>query len=55
MGDLFRTMFHDSQIAKLSYMICFGFAPYFKERLIDDIRASVCYVVSFDESYNKVT
>ena len=41
-ADIFKVMFPDSAIAqkmnfgpnKLSYMICFGIAPYFKQQLL---------------------
>ena len=50
-------MFPDSAIAqkmncgptKLSYLICFGIAPYFKQQLLKEAQ---CYVISFDESLN---
>ena len=61
-GDVFRTMFPDSAIAqkfscsstKLAYLVTFGIAPYFTEKLVDKIRASKCYVASFDESLNDI-
>ena len=61
-GDVFRTMFPDSAIAqkfscsstKLAYLVTFGIAPYFTEKLVDKIRASKCYVASFDESLNNI-
>ena len=37
---------------KLSYLISFGIAPYFRELLLADIKKASCFVVSFDESYN---
>ena len=54
-ADVFRAMFPDSAIAqkmncgptKLSYLICFGIAPYFKQQLLKEAQ---CYVISFDES-----
>ena len=56
-ADVFRAMFPDSAIAqkmncgptKLSYLICFGIAPYFKQQLLKEAQ---CYVISFDESLN---
>ena len=53
-------MFPNSSIAqhmscgptKLSYLISFGIAPYFRELLLADIKKASCFVVSFDESYN---
>lgn len=61
-GEMFRTMFPDSEIAKkfscsatkMAYLITFGIAPYFTDQLIDKIRASKCYVASFDESLNEI-
>ena len=60
-GKLFRTMFPDSAIAKkfacgrtkINYMICFGIAPYFREKLLHSIQEAECFTVSFDESLNK--
>ena len=62
-NELFSTMFPDSPIAKAftcsstkcSYLVCFGLAPYFHEKLIDDARHAPCYTVSFDECLNKVS
>ena len=53
-------MFPDSKIAqqwscgttKLSYLITFGIAPYFKELLLADLTETPCFVLSFDESFN---
>lgn len=61
-GNVFRAMFPDSEIArnykcastKQAYLACFGLAPYFRDKLIDKIRAATCYVVSFDESVNSI-
>ena len=58
--DVFKAMFPNSSIAqhmscgptKLSYLISFGSAPYFRELLLADIKKASCFVVSFDESYN---
>lgn len=58
-----RRMFHDSQIAekvqlgrdKLSYMMMFGIAPYYKSELDETLRNANCIVVGFDESLNKTT
>ena len=60
LNELLKTMFSDSQIAKLfrlsrtkcSYYLVFGLAPYFKETLIESIKSSPSYSVSFDESPN---
>ena len=53
-------MFPDSKIAqqwfcgasKLSYLITFGIAPYFKELLLAELTETPCFVLSFDESFN---
>ena len=58
--DVFKAMFPNSSIAqhmrcgptKLSYLISFGIAPYFRELLLADIKKATYFVVSFDESYN---
>ena len=55
-------MFQDSPTAsklslgatKMSYLLNFGIAPYFKNLLLDEIKASPYYVLSFDESLNTV-
>ena len=55
-------MFTDSKIVKsfqlsktkCGYIINFGLAPYFKDLLLKEIKASDCFGVSFDESMNKV-
>ena len=56
--EIFKAIFPDSNIAqgmscgpKNSYLITFGIAPYFKQLLIDDLKAP-CFVVLFDESLN---
>ena len=59
---LFRTMFPDSQIAqqfqcgptKVMYLICYGLAPYFRDRLFSKLGPDTPYVVSFDESLNRI-
>lgn len=38
---------------KAMYLICHGLAPYFKDKLMSKIQ-DVPYVISFDESLNKV-
>ena len=56
--DVFRAMFPDSAIVqimnygptKLSYLICFGIAPYFKQQLRNELKEAQCFVISFDES-----
>ena len=53
-------MFPDSTIAqkmtcgptKLSYLICFGIAPYFKQQLLNELKEAQCFVISFDELLN---
>ena len=50
----------DSKIGKvlsnrLRYFVNFGMAPYFKSILIENIKGSSCYIVSFDESLNDMT
>ena len=59
-ANVFRAMFPDSAIAqklncgptKLSYLICFGIASYFKQQLLKELKEAQCYVISFDESLN---
>ena len=59
---MFSTMFQDSPSAsklslgatKMSYLLNFGITPYFKNLLLDEIKASPYYVLSFDESLNTV-
>ena len=58
--DVFHTIFPDSNIAKrmscdatkLSYLITFGIAPFFKQELLMDVSQAPCFVISFDESLN---
>ena len=58
--DIFKAMFPDSSIAqhmscgptKLSYLISFGIAPYFRDLLLADLKQTSCFVVSFGESFN---
>ena len=60
-GGLFQNMFPDSAIAKkfacskkkVNYLICFGIAPYFKEKLLHKVKQAECFTVSFDEALNK--
>ena len=62
LNDLFRSMFTDSEIVKsfqlsktkCGYITNFGLAPYFKDLLRKEIKASDCFGASFDESMNKV-
>ncbi|KAJ8043443.1 hypothetical protein HOLleu_10524 [Holothuria leucospilota] len=61
-SKLFTSMFPDSQIAKTfscgatkcAYMICFGLQPYFHD-LVDKIRNTECYSISFDECMNNIS
>ena len=62
-GNLFQRMFPDSKIAqnfncgktKCSYLISFGLALYFHNILMSKLKqSSVKYVISLDESLNKV-
>ena len=58
--DVFKAMFPDSSIAqhmscgptKLSYLISFGIAAYFRELLLSDLKQVSCFVVTFDESFS---
>ncbi|KAE8740587.1 hypothetical protein FOCC_FOCC013887 [Frankliniella occidentalis] len=59
--DLFPLMFPDSGIAarmqlgrlKIGYSVTYGLAPYFHDKVVQEIRESKCIVVMFDESLNK--
>ena len=53
-------MLPDSNIAKKYHLgpnklRYFGFGPYFKNILMESIRKSAHFVISFDESLNKAT
>ena len=56
--DVFKAAFPDSNIAqrisygptKLSYLITFGIALYYKQLLVEDLKKAPCFVVLFDES-----
>ena len=37
---------------KLSYIICFGIAPYFKQQLLNELKEAQYFVISFDTSLN---
>ena len=58
--EIFKAMFPDSNTAqgmscgptKLSYLLTFGIAAYFKHLLIDDLKKAPCFVVLFHESLN---
>ena len=60
LADVLRAMFPDSAIAqkmncgptKLSYLICFDIAPYFKQQLLNELKEAQCFIISFDESLN---
>ena len=60
---LFQTMFPDSAIAKqfscgktkCLYLIKYGLAPYFHQKVVDTIQKPGClFTVCFDESFNRV-
>ena len=59
----FRAMFPDSGTAKTftcgatkcAYLSCFGLAPYFHEQLVDMVRSTACYSISFDECMNRIS
>ena len=61
--DLFRRMFPDSKIAeqfscserKVSYLCCFGIAPFVNNLLKSKVRKEVRFVLLFDESMNQTT
>ena len=60
-GEQFRVMFPNSVEAenfklgrtKCTYLINFGFAPYFSDMLFTSVQDSPYYALSFDESLNK--
>ena len=62
LNEIFKEMFPDSDIAKsfklsktkCGYVINYGLAPYFRDLLVEMISSSPFYVVSFDESMNKI-
>ena len=55
--DIFKAMFPDSAIAqkmkfgpnRLSYLICFCIAPYFRQQLLMELKETQCFVISFDD------
>ena len=59
--DVFKAVFPDSIIiqhmscgpTKLSYLISFGIAPYFMDLLLKELKDAPCFVISFDECFNK--
>ena len=62
-GVLFQTMFSNSKIVKsfqlgptkLKYLTTFGIAFHFKSLLVQRLKESACYIVSFDKSLNDMT
>ena len=62
-ADLFQHMFPESQIAKsfqmgpikIKYLINFGIAPYCKSVLLERIKESPCFLISYNESLNPMT
>ena len=62
-SHLFLSMFPEPNIAKkyhlgpdkLRYSVNFGLSPYFKNILMESIKKSAHFVISFDESLNKAT
>ena len=54
-------MFQDSAVAqkmkcgptKLSHIITFRVAPYFKKLLLAELQEATCFIVSYDESVNE--
>ena len=56
--DIFKAMFQDIAQKmkygpnKLSYLIFDGFAPYFKQQLLVELKETQCFVIMFDESHN---
>ena len=57
-SNFFAKMFSDSQLAsdfqlsgtKLTYLIHFGVAPYFRQLFVDEIKSSNFYSISFNQS-----
>ena len=60
--DIFTKMFPDSDTVtqfilgnmKCQYMILYGLAPYYKDKLIKQTNNSICYSISFDEALNSI-
>ena len=58
--NVFKAMFPDSKIAqgmscrptKMSYLVTFGTAPYFKQLLVEDLKKAPHFIVLLDESFN---
>lgn len=61
--NAFKLMFEDSAAAKslalgytkIAYLIVHGLAPFFRKEILDDISKGDYFVVSFDESLNKIS
>ena len=61
-SELFKRMFSESQIAqqfhigktKAMYVVAFGLAPYFFDRLLKHLKECQTFVICFDEALNKV-
>lgn len=61
MKTVLQLMFPDSIIAKkitigsskLSYMICYGLAPYVHSRLVRSVQKCNWFVICFDETMNR--
>ena len=62
LADLFRSMFPDNAIAekfclqkdKCAYFINYGIAPHFCSILMNNIKDSEFYAISFDQSLNTI-
>ena len=62
LNDLFESMFPDSETSetfklsktKCGYLINYGLAPFFRDVLLKSINASPYFVISYDESMNKI-
>ena len=62
-ADLFRCIFSDSDVArryqlgpdKLRYSVNFGIGPHFKNILMDNVKKSDYFVISFHKSLNPLT
>lgn len=56
-------MFPDNEVikkmqlerTKIGYLVSFGLAPHFKKQLLDEVKVCSSFVISFDESLNKVS
>src|SRR3989441_242053 len=61
-SQLFQTMFPDSEVAqkftmsktKAAYSIVHGLAPYFREKLDEEIKKCPLFVACFDEAFNRI-